>query len=646
MGKAVWFPDPKWIEATRLDRWMKQLGFTNYEEFFQASVRDIGWFWGEVEKALGIEWFQPYERVLDLSQGIQWPHWYVGGKINVVHNALEKWSRNPATKEHLALLWEGEDGKTKRYTYSQLAEWVERVAGGLRRLGIGRGDRVTLYLPMIPETVAVMLALSKIGAIFTPAFSGYGAEAVAKRAHASSSKLLVTADGFLRRGKGIRMKEEAELIPSLAPSIEKVLVVRRLGIEIPWVEGRDVDWIEVEKPHEWGESTERMNSEDPFMLLYTSGTTGKPKGTIHIHAGFPIKAAFDAGFAMDLHPEEILFWYTDMGWMMGPFMVFGALLNGAAALLYEGSPDFPAPDRLWEIVEKHRVTHLGVSPTLIRSLMRFEGAEKRHEVRMRVVGSTGEPWNHEPWMWLFQNVLGGKVPIFNYSGGTEISGGILCNLLIKPIAPASFNAPVPGMDVDIYNETGEPVRGEVGELVIKKPWVGMASGFWEEPKRYEEAYFSRWPEVWVHGDWVIQDEEGFWTITGRSDDTLNVAGKRIGPAEVESILVDHESVVEAGVIGVPDEMKGEAMVCFVVVKPGVEPSPSLKEDLIRSIVEQMGKAFKPKELHFIQELPKTRNGKILRRAIRASYLAQEAGDLSALENPAAISEIGGKRQEG
>lgn len=649
MSEAVWKPSQTYLEKSRLYRWMKELGFTRYEDFYKASVEDIAWFWMEAEKVLGIEWFQPYDQTLDLSRGIKWPHWYVGGKLNVVHNAVTKWSNRPETRDRTALIWEGEDQEVKRYTFAELDEAISRAAKGLRRLGIGKGDRVTLYLPMIPETVIAMLALSKVGAIFSPVFSGYGADAVATRVNASGSRLIITADGFWRRGRTVRMKEEADKIPHSAPGVEKILVVRRLHLETPWVEGRDIDWEEwmKEREGEEEEKTEWMNGDDPFMLLYTSGTTGKPKGTIHTHAGFPIKAAFDAGLAMDVDEGDTIFWYTDMGWMMGPFMIYGALLNGAAALLYEGSPDYPHPGRLFEMVERHRVTHLGISPTLIRSIMRVEGGKGDYNLSsLKLVGSTGEPWNHDPWNWLFHRVLEGKVPIFNYSGGTEISGGILCSLPILPIAPASFNTPLPGMDVDVFNEKGESVSDEVGELVILKPWVGMTHGFWEEPHRYEETYFSRWPDVWVHGDWVIRDEEGFWRITGRSDDTLNIAGKRVGPAEIETILVSHEEVVEAGVIGVPDEMKGEVMVCFAVLKKGVEPSPSLREKLIESIITKMGKAFRPKELHFLRELPKTRNGKILRRAIRSSYLHQEAGDLSSLENPTAVAEIGEKGRMG
>ncbi|GAB6933162.1 MAG TPA: AMP-binding protein [Calditerricola sp.] len=640
MAEPVWHPSPEFVRETRLYRWMQALGFDDYDSFYAASIRDVAWFWGEAEKALGIAWFAPYRQVLDVSRGPAWPEWFVGGKLNAAHNAVDKWLDDPAVRHRPAIVWEGEEGTVRTLTYEELAAWVSRVAFGLKRLGIEKGDRVALYLPMIPETVVAMLAAAKIGAVVTPAFSGFGADAVAKRLESAQAKVLITADGFYRRGKVVPMKEEADRAADLAPCVERVVVVRRTGRAIPWREGRDLDWGELE-----GEGgavpAEPMDSADPLLLLYTSGTTGRPKGVVHTHSGFPIKAAFDAGFGMDLKPGEVLLWVTDMGWMMGPFLVFGALLNAATMVLYDGTPDHPAPDRLWQLVARHRVTHLGVSPTLIRSLLPHgEALAHRHDLsRLRVIGSTGEPWNPEPWLWLFEKVGKGRIPIFNYSGGTEISGGILGNVLVKPIAPITFNAALPGMAAEVYGEDGRPVRGAVGELVLTQPWVGQTRGFWQDPERYEETYWKRWPNTWVHGDWVILDEDGFWTITGRSDDTLNVAGKRLGPAEVESVLVDHPAVKEAATIGVPDEVKGEVPVCFVVLKAGVEASDALARELVDWVAERMGKALRPKAVHFVADLPKTRNAKIMRRAVRAAYLGTSAGDLSALENPEAVEAI-------
>ncbi len=638
----VWFPDEDTVKSSRMYQWVKALGFSDYDEFLKKSMEDVEWFWTEAEKALGIQWFQSYRQTLETPKGMKWPEWYVGGKLNVTHNAVEKWAKSPEYDNKTALIWESDSGETVTYTYKQLDEAVTKAAGGLKASGIRKGDVIAIYMPMIPETVIAMLASAKIGAIFSPAFSGYGAEAVAARINASEAKMLITADGFMRRGKEIAMKDEADRAAALSPSIEKVVVVKRLGTMTKWNENLDLYWDDlIDRKNESPVITEKMESQDPMMLIYTSGTTGKPKGAVHTHSGFPFKSAFDAGFGMDVKQGDTLFWYTDMGWMMGPFLVFGGLLNGASIVMFEGTPDYPKPDRLWELVEKHRVTHLGISPTLIRSLMKHgEDWVERHDIStLRVIGSTGEPWNPEPWMWLFESVCKKKVPIFNYSGGTEISGGILGNVLLKPIAPITFNSPLPGMDVHVYNENGESVLNEVGELVIKKPWVGMTRGFWKEPERYEDAYWSRWKDTWVHGDWVIKDDDGFWTITGRSDDILNVAGKRLGPAEMESILVDHDGVIEAGTIGIPDDVKGEAAVCFAVLNDGYAPSEEIKQELIALVATKLGKALKPKEIHFVDDLPKTRNAKVMRRAIKAAYLNKDAGDLSSLENPEVVEAI-------
>ncbi|WP_216829356.1 AMP-binding protein [Alkalihalobacterium elongatum] len=636
----AWNPSKELMESTRLYQWMQQLGYSNYEEFLNASTKDIAWFWKEAEQALQIDWYEPYKETLCLEDGVKWPKWFVGGKLNTAYNTVENWAEKQEMANTNAIVWESEDGIVQTYTYTQLAEAVARVANGFKQQGIEKGDVIAIYMPMVPETVIAMMAAAKIGAIYSPIFSGYGTDAVATRLNAAEAKMIVTADGFLRRGKPVAMKEEADRAVEKSPSIEKVIVFKRLNREIPWNETRDVDWKQLISQEPLNE-TLHMDSADPLMLIYTSGTTGRPKGAVHTHSGFPIKAAFDAGIGMDVKRGDTLFWFTDMGWMMGPFLVYGGLMNGATILLYEGTPDFPQPDRLWEVVSKHQVTHLGISPTLIRSMMKHgeEWPQKHDLSTLRVIASTGEPWNPEPWLWLFEKVGQSQIPIFNYSGGTEISGGILGNVLVRPIGPITFNSPLPGMDVDVFDEDGNPVLNQVGELVIKQPWVGMTKGFWKEPERFEDAYWSRWEDIWVHGDWVIKDTEGFWTITGRSDDILNVAGKRLGPAEIESVLVEHPNVVEAGTIGIPDEVKGEAAVCFAVLNQQVSEPNQLKDELLQLVAEKMGRALKPKAIYFVQDLPKTRNAKVMRRAIKAAYLDKDAGDLSSLENPQALTEI-------
>ena len=628
--EPAWVPTPEQMKKTRLYQWMNRLGYQDYDTFYRDSIKNIAWFWDEVVKDMQLSWMVPYRQVMDMKNGIQWTRWFVDGKINISENCLDRFVNDPSARHQMALIWEGDNGKCQKYSYRDLWVEVNRIAGGLAELGVKPGDRVAIYLPMIAENVIAMLAVARLGAIFIPCFSGYGAEAVATRVQGCQAKWLITADGFYRRGKLIKMKEEADLAADQSPTIEKVIVVRRTNRECPAKE-RDVNWDQLRaslktlSPHP-------AASDDPVMIIYTSGTTGKPKGTVHVHAGFPVKAAFDAGYMFDVGPGDVLFWVTDMGWMMGPWMVFGALMTGSTMIVYEGTPDYPAPDRLWQLVEKHGVTHLGISPTLIRALMKH--GDKWHEKwdlsSLRVFGSTGEPWNPEPWHWLFERVGKKKVPIFNYSGGTEISGGILGNHFFKPIVPCGFAGPIPGMDVEVFDESGRPVRGQVGELVLRQPWVGMTQSFWQDDRRYEKSYWSRWPNVWLHGDWVYIDEQKQWFITGRSDDTLKIAGKRLGPAEVESVLVNHPLVAEAATIGVPDTEKGESAVCFVVLKGA--PYKGLEEELIQFVAKHMGKALKPKRVWMLDELPKTRNGKIVRRVIRSAYLGEDTGDLSSLEN--------------
>jgi len=637
----AWRPSQAYFETSRLKRFMDRHGLADFDALMRRATEDIAWFWDAVSKDLDLEWYRPYESVVDQSRGIAWARWWLGGRLNYVHNALDK-HVSTARRNKLALIWEGEDGACRKYSYWELWAETNRLANALRGLGIGKGDRVGIFMPMIPEVCIASLACSKIGAIYTPIFSGYAAPAIAARLNDCEAKALITADGFYRRGSVVRMKEAADEAVAQAPSVEHLIVCRRMGREVAWQGGRDVWWNEIVASQPRICVTEQTDPEDPFMVIYTSGTTGRPKGAVHTHGGFPIKGAQDMAHCFDVQERDIVFWFTDMGWMMGPWLFSGSLILGATAFCYEGSPDYPQPDRIWDMVERHGITVLGISPTAIRALIPL-GSEwvTRHDLStLRVLGGTGEPWNPEPWTWYFQNVGGGRCPIINYSGGTEISGGITGCYTIRPLKACSFAGAIPGMAADVLDEHGRPVRGSVGELVIRQPWPGMTRGFWKDPARYEETYWSRWPGVWVHGDWALIDDDGFWFIQGRSDDTIKIAGKRLGPAEVESAAVSHPAVAEAAAIGVPHEVKGEAVVVFAVLKPGHDPSDALREEIKQAVAAALGKPLRPEDVRFVSDVPKTRNAKIMRRVIRAKHLGRtELGDLSGLDNPAAIEEI-------
>jgi acetyl-CoA synthetase len=636
----VWQPTPEAAQRSRVGRFMRAHGVTALRELQDRSVADLAWYWDAVVRDLDIRWTTPYARVLDDSRGIAWPIWFPGGRLNLADNCVDR--HVDAGRGTLpAVVWEGDDGGSRTLTYADLAAEVNRLANALSRLGVGEGDRVGIFLPMSPEAVVATLAVAKIGAIYTPCFSGFGAGAVASRLSDCEATLVITADGFRRRGQVVTLKETADEAVAQCPSVKTVLVHRALGRDIPWTRGRDRWWHEAVAVESDRATARPVEADRPCLIIYTSGTTGRPKGAVLTHGGFLIKTAHDFAYCMDVGAGDRLFWLTDLGWLMGPMAITAALFHGGTAVMFAGAPDHPGPDRLWRLVEGHRVSVLGMSPTAVRALMVHGAAPvEAHDLSsLRILGSTGEPWNPEPYRWLFEHVGKGRLPIINYTGGTEISGGILGCFPVAPIKSCGFAGPIPGMAAECFGENGEPVRGQVGELVIRKPWPGMTAGFWRDPARYEETYWSRWPDVWVHGDWAYVDEDGFWFIQGRSDDTLKIAGKRLGPAEVESVLVGHPAVAEAGVIGVPHAIKGEAAVCFVVLRPGHAPSEALRDELASRVAAALGKALRPEKVLFSRDLPKTRSAKIMRRVIRATHLGSSVGDVSALENPDAITAI-------
>jgi acetyl-CoA synthetase len=766
----AWTPTPEVIERAQLTRFMKQVGVSTWDELYEFSIRDVEKFTDEVLKFLDIKFDPPYEKLLDISDGVEFPVWFrsadtpvrvsvastrtsaddpqssvdqdilAGGTgdadksvrtpsagLNITEMCLDRWQTDEM-RDQPALIWEGEEGQVRTLTYAELDLQVNLCALGLRQQGFEKGDALGIHLPMIPETIIALLAIGRIGAIAVPVFSGYGVSAIEARLKAVGAKALFTCNQFTRRGKPFDAFVIGNEAASNCPSVRKVYIVQS---NVPIddrqycdVYERIVDFDELVHEGGWFGAEEAVatttSAEDPLIILYTSGTTGKPKGIAHTHASFPIKAAQDMAFGTDVGKGTRISWYTDIGWMMGPWLIYGALINGATICIYDGAPDYPTPDRMWEFCAKHKVEVLGISPTLIRSLaaseettgsplykggvaaasgdgvvlssrgestseepseyaepqpknhpvgetppplLRKEGSQRkapfeRHDLSsLRIFASTGEPWNPAPWWWLFEKVGNSKLPIINYSGGTEIAGGILMGNPLLPIKPCSFPAPCPGMDVDILDDEGNPVGpGKVGELVIKQPWIGMARGFWQEKERYLDTYWRRFKDIWVHGDFAMRDKDGHWFILGRSDDTLKVAGKRVGPAEVESLLVAHPLVTEAAVIGVPDEVKGTAMVAFVVLSVTsdegqviredrssdsslVTRHSSLQQELKTLVAKDMGKPLAPSKIHFVSALPKTRNAKVMRRVIRSAYLGEDPGDLSALENPQSVTEL-------
>lgn len=639
-GELVWIPTPDYTENAHLTHFMRRHGIQDFSELMERSTNEVPWFTDAVLKYLDIRFTQPYSRVVDLSQGIALPRWCVGGRMNIVHNCVDKYQGTP-TEGLPAVIAEAEDGAVTTLTYGDLYRQVNQAANALRQLGLGKGDAIGLFMPMTAEIVVAMLAIAKIGGIILPLFSGYGAGAVVSRLADADAKALFTADVLYRRGKAIPMKPVADEAARQIPTLEHMIVLVRGEADVPMQPGRDHRWDELVRSQPATCPTEDTAAEDTVMIIYTSGTTGRPKGAVHTHCGFPVKAAQDMAFGTDVHPGELIYWMTDMGWMMGPWLVFGALLLGSTFLVYDGAPDFPAPDRVWELVERHHITTLGISPTLVRTLIPHgEDMFRKHDLSsLRFFASTGEPWNPDSWLWLFERVGESRRPIINYSGGTEISGGIVMGNPLLPLKPCAFSAPCPGIAADVLDEQGNPIRNQVGELVIKAPWIGMTRGFWRDPQRYFDTYWSRWQDIWVHGDFAAVDQDGLWYILGRSDDTIKVAGKRLGPAEVESSLVSHPAVVESAAIGIPDEIKGSAVVVFVTLKPGITPTDTLRKELYMRIVDALGKPLAPKEIRFVSDLPKTRNAKVMRRMIRAAYLGQDLGDTSSLLNPEAVEQI-------
>ena len=622
MAEVVWRPSPEVLERANVARLMARHGFHDYRDLVRRSQDDPEWFWPAAVEDMGLEFSRRWDAVADLSRGPEWATWFVGGRLNIARNCAHRWAEQ--TPDATACVSLGEAGGRRRMTFAELSDEVTRLAEALAALGVGPGDRVAIFLPMSQEVAVASHACAHLGAIQVPIFSGFAAPAVAQRLQASEARVAITTRTSLRRGREVPMLEILEEARAEAPSLEHVILA-------PWVE------LLAEQRGELPPA--ELDSEAPYLLTYTSGTTGKPKGVVHVQGGFLVSIAREVCYQADARPGDVIHFATDMGWIMGPWTVVGGHALGATLVFAEGAPDSP-PDRLWRIVEEEQVSILGLSPTLVRALIPH-GEPETDLSSLRTIVTTGEPWNPEPYRWLFERVGGSRCPIINCSGGTEVGACFLSPTPATPIKACSLGGPALGMAMDVVDPEGNSVvgTGEVGELVCRKPFPGMTRGFWRDPDRYLETYWSRFPGVWTHGDWASVDEDGYWFLHGRSDDTLNIAGKRVGPAELESAAVAHPAVAEAAAVGVPHDVKGEVAWLFCALVPGREGDEELASEVAGRVADDLGKAFRPERVLFVPALPKTRSAKIVRRAVRAKALGRDPGDLSSLENPEALEEI-------
>ncbi len=652
-------PSQAFVESTNVYEFMETYGIDDYDDLIERTTNEVDgepasgvdWFWDELVDYLDIEFYEGYDEVRDDSKGPQFTDWYPGGELNVAHNVVDRHAAvDEERRNKVATIWEGEDGEVREVTYHELHRQSNQVANALEERGIETGDTVGLYMPMVPEVVSILYGCFKVGAIAVPIFSGFGVDAAATRIADSGCSVLFTGDGFYRRGKPIFLKSAADEAIAEAGHVEDTIVFDRLGSsdtasghEIPWDDGRDEWWTDAVDTADDAYESKSLDSSQESMLLYSSGTTGKPKGIVHTHAGVQVQCAKEVYFGMDLKPSDRFFWVSDIGWMMGPWTLIGTHTFGGTAFMYEGAPDHPEPDRFWEMIDRHKLTQFGISPTAIRAL-RKHGDEwlSGHDLSsLRLLGSTGEPWDPESWLWFYEHVGGGEAPIINISGGTEICGCFLMPMPNQPLKPCTLGGPGLGMDIDIVDQQGNSVTEdhERGFLVARDSCPSMTKSLWSGDERYLNEYWSTFEDMWNHGDWAQQDEDGFWFLHGRADDALNVAGRKVGPAEVEGALIDHEAVNQAAAIGAPDDTTGTAVVTYVILEDGFEETDELREKLRAQVGEELGKPFRPREILFVDQFPKTQSGKIIRRAIEATYTGEDLGDMSSIENPEALEEL-------
>ncbi|MCL7414565.1 MAG: acetate--CoA ligase [ANME-2 cluster archaeon] len=632
--KRTFYPPKEMVSQSNVKQWMDAHDIPDIETLYQRS-QDIEWFWGEVEKDL-VQWYSPYDKVLDSSDA-PFFHWFTNSKYNIVHDALDRHMGTP-TQDKVAYIFESEQGNVSTLTYRDLYNEVNRVANGLKGLGVGKGDRVALYMPMIPALPIAMLACARIGAVHSVVFSGFSPHALQDRIKDSGAKVLITADGFWRKGKVINLKTLADEAVK-DTGIEHTICYAWAQCDVP-MRKHDMWWDELVKGQPTECETELMDPDDPLFILYTSGTTGKPKGVVHVHT-YSVGIALTLKWVFDLKPDDIWWCTADIGWITGhSYIVYAPLMLGTTSVLYEGAPAHPEPNRQWEMIARHGVTVFYTSPTSIRMHMRFgdEWTQKDDMSCLRLLGTVGEPINPEAWMWFYENIGKRRCPIMDTWWQTETGCFVISPLPVLPLKPGSATRPLPGFNAEVHDSDNKAVVDEGGSLVLTSPWPSMLHTLYNEPRRYVEHYWNE-NHDFVSGDIARVDSDGYFWVQGRGDDVLNVSGHRIGNSEVESALVSHPLVSEAAVVGRPDDIKGESIAAFVSLKMGVEPGDELVKTLRDHVAREIGKIARPDVIYFVNDLPKTRSGKIMRRIVRSALISKEVGDISTLANPEAVKEI-------
>ena len=637
MSNFEFIPTSDQVEKSNIYKFMQKYNVSSLYELSKKANDHLEWFWESVEKDIGIVWDKPYTKTLDTSKGIPWSKWFVGGKTNIYTSSVDRFSKS--TPNQIAYHFVSEDGCTSKISYSELNDKVCKFANGLKSLGITKGDVVAIYSPMIEEAILLILAAAKIGAIQTVIFSGYSTEALHVRLKNCNAKLLLITDGFHRKGKPVSQKTSVETAIKNT-DIEKIIVVPYKGIDDYAESDKIVFYDSLISLQNNSCDTEILDSEDSLFILYTSGTTGKPKGVVHSHGGFSVFAGHQSAYLIDTQAQDVLFWPADIGWITGlVWNVYGLLMMGATAVIYDGALDFPTSDRIWEMLSHYRATIFGISPTAVR-LFKKNNAEPLKLFSLdhiKNIPTTGEPLDEDSWWWLFEKVGNKKIPIMNLSGGTEIGGAMLSVFPGMKLKPSTVGIPVPGMNLDVFDDEQNSIKGKNGYLVIKSPWPAMTRGLLNDNTKYLETYWSRFDNIWFHGDYVYVDNDNLWYMRGRTDDVINVSGHRMSTAEIEHTIIAHKKISDAASIAIPDDVTGEAIVIFFVSD---DKNEIISNSMISDhISETIGKIAKPKFIFQLSDLPKTRTGKIMRRLLKSKLLGVELGDLSSLENPHVLDEI-------